>query len=87
MTAHHQGYQNMRGSDIYQDGRNIRINASYYACGFIRKVLNPVGRKEGEPLTKISIFLQKILLPFASAMDKLLPSERDLTKLHFQRNQ
>lgn len=63
----------------------LPLQASYYVCGAIRKLLNPASRQEGEPLTKFSLFLQKILMPITSVLDKLIPSNRDLAYLSFER--
>ncbi len=65
--------------------QSLNIQASYYACGFIRKVFNSSSRKEGEQLSKLSIFLEKIVLPFTSILDKMIPSKRDVTLLRFQK--
>lgn len=59
------------------------IQASYYTCGVIRKVFNPRSRKEGEPLTGFSVFLQKMLLPVTSLLDTIIPSNRDVIMLRY----
>ncbi|MBY0477432.1 MAG: class I SAM-dependent methyltransferase [Chitinophagaceae bacterium] len=61
----------------------LNIDVSYLVCGAIRKVLNNNNRKEGEPLTKVSILIENILLPFTSMLDKLVSRKRDLAMLHF----
>lgn len=63
----------------------INIQISYLVCGAIRKIFNPSGRKEGEPLTGISVLLQKISLPVTSFLDKIFRSDRDLCRIHFRR--
>lgn len=63
----------------------ININVSYYACGAIRKGLNPGARKEGEPLNGTSIFLEKALLPITKQLDKVFKVEKDLGRLIFHR--
>jgi len=63
----------------------INIRVSYYLSGIIRKVLNPKTRQEGEPLNKISILLQNILLPFTKLYDPLINSKKDLARLEFRR--
>lgn len=65
----------------------INIHISYLVCGAIRKLFNPSSRKEGEPLTKLSVFLQKITLPVTSILDKIFKSDRDLCRIHFKRKQ
>ncbi len=61
----------------------INITVSYYMAGVIRKLLNPRDRKEGEPLNKISIILQNLLIPITSILDKIIKSEKDLAQLKF----
>jgi ubiquinone/menaquinone biosynthesis C-methylase UbiE len=63
----------------------LPLQASFYACGAIRKLANPSHRKEGEPLTKLSVALEKMVLPFTSMLDKIIPSNRDVMLLHFVR--
>ena len=63
----------------------INIRVSYYICGAIRKIFNPNHRKEGEKLTKFSLFLQKITLPISSILDKVFTSNKDLARLEFVR--
>jgi ubiquinone/menaquinone biosynthesis C-methylase UbiE len=70
---------------MLKETKPLPIQASYYCCGIIRKVFNPKGRKEGEPLTKISIALEKITLPLTSILDKLIPSKRDVILLRFEK--
>ncbi len=61
------------------------LQASYYVCGAIRKLLNPRTRMEGEPLTPFSIALERILLPITSILDLAIPSRRDVMLLRFKR--
>ena len=68
---------------ISQEFINIRV--SYYISGIARKVLNPSTRKEGEPLTKTSILLQKVTLPITKILDKIITSKKDVAKLEFQK--
>lgn len=63
----------------------INTRASYYLCGAIRKGLNRKDRKEGEPLNKLSVFLQSITLPLTSMFDKTFKSNKDICKLEFER--
>ncbi len=64
---------------------HINIRISYYISGTIRKLLNPSTRKEGEPLNKISIILQRITLPLTKILDKVFTSAKDIAKLEFKR--
>jgi ubiquinone/menaquinone biosynthesis C-methylase UbiE len=61
----------------------LDIRCSYYVCGAIRKIFNSKHRKEGEPMSKISLLLQRILLPLTRRIDPLIPVRRDLAMLHF----
>ncbi|MCW3075278.1 MAG: pseudaminic acid biosynthesis-associated methylase [Flaviaesturariibacter sp.] len=63
----------------------LPIYASYYACGAIRKVFNSKPRKEGEPLSKLSIRLEQLALPVTAILDKFIPNNRDVTLLHFSK--
>lgn len=63
--------------------RYLPIQASYLVCGFIRKFFNPKSRKEGEPLNKFSILLEKVLLPVTKLLDRIVPSKRDVAMLRF----
>jgi ubiquinone/menaquinone biosynthesis C-methylase UbiE len=65
--------------------KSLPIQASYYVSGMIRKIFNPTSRKEGEPLTKISLILENITLPVTSLLDKIIPSRRDVTLLLFEK--
>ncbi len=64
--------------------QSLKIQASYYTCGLIRKIFNQSSRKEGERLSKPSIILQKMVLPFTIILDKIIPSKRDVTLLRFK---
>ncbi len=61
----------------------LPISISYYICGAIRKIFNKKGRKEGDPVSKLSIILQKITLPLTSLMDKIYIQKRDVAQLTF----
>ena len=63
----------------------INIRVSYFVCGIIRKVFSPKSRKEGEPLNRLAIILQKVKLPFTSQFDKIFKSKKDVAKLEFVR--
>ncbi|MBT8229932.1 MAG: class I SAM-dependent methyltransferase [Bacteroidia bacterium] len=63
----------------------INIRSSYYISGLIRKLFNPSSRKEGEPLSSVSIILQKMTLPFTKLLDKIFKSKKDVAKLEFVR--
>jgi ubiquinone/menaquinone biosynthesis C-methylase UbiE len=61
----------------------LKIRASYYVCGTIRKLFNRKQRKEGEPITKVSYVLQKVSLPVTMLLDKIIPG-KDLGVLKFK---
>lgn len=64
----------------------INVRVSYYVCGAIRKLLNPLNRQEGEPLNKISEWLQTFTLFFTRPLDKIFTSTKDIARLIFVRN-
>jgi len=61
----------------------INIQVSFLVSGIIRKLFNSPRRKEGEEISKISHFLQKITLPITSYLDNIFKSRRELGMLHF----
>lgn len=63
----------------------IDIGISYYVSGAIRKLLNPATRREGEPLTRSSVFLQNITLPVTKRLDNIFSERRNLAKMEFVR--
>ena len=63
----------------------INIHASYLVSGAARKLLNSTSRKEGEPLTFISRFVQTITLPITSVIDRLINIEKDVVLMEFIR--
>ncbi|MEZ4910524.1 MAG: class I SAM-dependent methyltransferase [Saprospiraceae bacterium] len=63
---------------------NIRV--SYYVSGVIRKVFNKPSRKEGEPISKLSYFLQNITLSITKHLDTVFKSKKDLARLEFELN-
>lgn len=67
------------------NSRFINVRVSYYVSGFIRKVFNRRDRKEGEPLTVFSIYLQRLTLPFTKFLDKIFTSDKDVARLVFHR--
>lgn len=64
----------------------LPIQCSYVICGVIRKLFNKSDRGEGEPLSKTSLYLEKIVLPFSSMIDKIIPSKRDLCFMNFKKD-
>lgn len=69
----------------YSAHKFINIRVSYYICGAARKLLNSKTRKEGEPLSGFSVFIQKVTLPFTKLLDKVFTSNKDLAKVMYQR--
>lgn len=80
-------YANLMGENNFKlkHTQALKIKASYYVCGFIRKVFNSKSRKEGEHLSKLSIFLEKMVLPLTIIIDKIIPNKRDVTLLRFEK--
>ncbi len=68
-----------------KDVTYVNIQASYLMAGAIRKGLNPSNRKEGEPLSKLSLGLQNGLLPLTKALDKVFTTNRDLARMIFEK--
>lgn len=64
---------------------NLNIQMSYYMAGITRKLFNKSNRPEGEPLSKISVKLQNMLLPISSTLDKMVKLKSDLTMLVFEK--
>ena len=78
-------YADLFGKSGFQLGEVefINIHASYLTSGAIRKGLNSSTRQEGEPLNKLSVSLQNIILPVSKQIDKLWTKAQDLAKLEF----
>jgi 2-polyprenyl-3-methyl-5-hydroxy-6-metoxy-1,4-benzoquinol methylase len=78
-------YANLMNNNGYQlvDVQFINIRVSYYVSGIIRKLFNKSSRKEGEPITPLSMVLQNITLPFTKIFDKFIRSQKDLSRLKF----
>ena len=70
---------------VLAEARMLDIVASYYASGAIRRGLNPATRKEGEPLTPISLAAQRLVLPVTKVLDRLLPLQKDMARMRFVR--
>lgn len=68
-----------------QEVRHINIYLSYLMAGFTRKVLNSRRRREGEPLTPVSLAVQRLALPLTQLLDRAFPVKRDVAKLVFRR--
>ncbi len=68
---------------LLQQKKFINIRISYFMSGFIRKAFSSKTRREGEPLTKLAILLQKITLPITIQLDKIFKSNKDVAKLEF----
>ncbi len=64
--------------------QHINIYSSYLLAGFTRKVLNPGSRREGEPLTPLSLAVQRLGLPLTKRLDKVFKVKKDVAKLVFR---
>ena len=73
------------GGFLLEGKRFLPLRTSYAVCGAIRKVFNRRTRKEGEKLSSLSVFLQKLTLPLTRQLDKIISPKRDLAMLHFKR--
>lgn len=73
---------NMRLSGV----RFLNVYRSKMFCGVVRKLFNRSNRKEGSPQSRISIFIQKIILVVTKPLDNLFPVKRDTAMLHFSKN-
>ena len=80
-------YENVLKAEGFtlNERHSLPIQASYIVCGVIRKLFNHSDRKEGEPLTKLLIALEKLTLPVTSVINKVIPSNRDVMLLKFRR--
>lgn len=83
-VSYYQSLFGDEGFDLVQT-KFLPLQASYYTCGVIRKVFNSPGRKEGEPISKVSYWLEKITLPITRVLDHIIPSGRDVGMLRFVR--
>lgn len=63
----------------------LHVHWSRIICGMIRKVFNSSERKEGEPQTRLSVFLQKLVLPVTKRIDDWVPVKNDVAMLHFKK--
>lgn len=63
----------------------LDVVASYYVSGAIRKALNPRGRREGQPQTRLALAAQRAALPVTKLLDRVLPLEKDMARMRFVR--
>lgn len=63
----------------------LNIDVSYIMAGLSRKLFNSTNRKEGDPLSSISLQIQKTCLPFTKRMDPLVRWNRELAMLKFSK--
>lgn len=63
----------------------LDLQVSYLTSGAIRKLFNSKKREEGEQISRVSNFLQKITLPVTTLLDNIFRARRDLTMMHFVR--
>lgn len=71
---------------VLAEKKFLFIQASYVMAGLTRKLLNRRRRREGERLTKLSLWLQRLLLPVTKVIDRIAKAERDLAMLHFKKS-
>lgn len=63
----------------------LNLHISYLLCGMIRKTFNRKNRKEGEPVSRFSERIQRIILPVTKRLDNIFKRKRDMAMLHFKR--
>ena len=63
----------------------LNVAASYYMAGMTRKLLNSPHRQEAEPLSSISLAIQRLLLPITKSIDPLINSQREFAQLKFKK--
>jgi len=69
----------------FQKHAFLNTRVSHFTCTALAKVFNKPGRKEGEPLSGLSVFLQNIALPVTKQLDKLFADKREVAFLHFKK--
>jgi len=80
----YEGLMNKGNFNLHKT-KSINILISYYVCGFARKVFSSKTRKEGEPLSKLSLLIQSLTLPITSKLDYLFNVNKDLVKMEFKK--
>jgi ubiquinone/menaquinone biosynthesis C-methylase UbiE len=63
----------------------LKVRASYFTCGAIRKMFNRRSRKEGEPVSRMSYLLEEISLPITRILDPIIPTHSGVAMMHFER--
>src|SRR5690606_4078627 len=63
----------------------LYIQVSYYILGAIRKKFNTRSRREGEPLSPLSLNLQKSVFGLSRFLDHWLRANRDHTLMVFRK--
>jgi hypothetical protein len=63
---------------------HINIYTSYMLAGFTRKLLNPRSRREGEPLTPLSLTVQRLGLPLTRKLDNIFKVKKDVARMVFR---
>lgn len=84
-VSYYVGICKKHGFDL-ESVKFINTRCSYYICGAIRKGMNPRSREEGEPISKISAFMQQVTLPVTRILDKIFKSRKDVARLKFRRS-
>ena len=64
----------------------LKIHASYYVCGAIRRLFHPGSSAEGEPMTKLVLFFEHLALPVTRLFDQMMRLRRDVTKMEFKKS-
>jgi ubiquinone/menaquinone biosynthesis C-methylase UbiE len=65
--------------------RFLKVQASYFTAGVIRKIFNSTSRLEGEPVSQLSFHLEQCALFFTRFLDPFIPLHRGVAMMHFRR--
>ena len=74
-----------KGNFTLSDVQFLNIQVSYLVSGSIRKLFNKPSHKEGEEISKLSHYLQRLTLPITSLLDPIFKSRREMAMLHFKK--
>jgi len=74
-----------KGGFKLEDVSFLNVSASYYMAGATRKLLNSTKRKEAQPLSRLSLGVQHVLLPITKRIDPLIATDREFAQLSFIR--
>jgi SAM-dependent methyltransferase len=67
------------------ESKPLGLYTSWLVSAVIRAALNPLRRREGEPVGKVNRVLERIVLPATVTLDRVIPQRQGLTKMEFVR--